>query len=75
MATSQDNPAFESELYKAFFDDATLSDLTIPLSARTVQEHRIVLCRKSQYFTKLLIGRFQVCSNRFGVISELIQLN
>lgn len=71
MATPQDNPAFESELYKAFFDDATLSDLTIQLSDRAVRVHRIVLCRKSKYFTKLLTGRFQVCSNPLGMISEL----
>lgn len=49
-----------SRLYKAYFDDPTLSDLTIQLSDRTVHVHRIVLCRGSEYFTKTLTGRFQV---------------
>lgn len=69
MANSQNNPAVEPDLYKAFFDDATLSDLTIQLSDKTVRVHRIVLCRKSEYFTKLLTGSFQVCSNRLDMIS------
>ena len=60
MAGSQANQDFDSNLYKAFFDDATLSDLTIQLSDRCVRVHRIVLCRQSEYFTKLLTGRFQV---------------
>ena len=71
MANPQDNPAFESELYKAFFDDATFSDLTIQLSHRTVRVHRIVLCRKSKYFTKLLTGQFQVCSDPLDMIRAL----
>lgn len=49
-----------SKLYKAYFDEPVLSDLTIRLSDRTVHTHRIVLCRGSKYFTKLLTGRFQV---------------
>ena len=70
MANSQIDPAVKSDLYKAFFDDATLSDLTIQLSDRTVRVHRIVLCRKSEYFTKLLTGRFQVCSDRLAIWTE-----
>jgi hypothetical protein len=62
MANSQNNSVVESNLYKAFFDDATLSDLTIQLSDRTVRVHRIVLCRKSEYFAMLLTGPFQVCA-------------
>jgi len=60
MANPRNNRAVESDLYEAFFDDATLSDLTIQLSDRTVRVHRIVLCRKSEYFTKLLTGSFKV---------------
>ncbi|GAB7324720.1 hypothetical protein MBLNU13_g08579t1 [Cladosporium sp. NU13] len=59
MANTKNNPAVESDLYKAFFDDATLSDLTIQLRDGTVRVHRIILCRKSEYFTKLLTGSFQ----------------
>jgi hypothetical protein len=55
-------PEANKELYKAYFDDATLSDLTIRLSDRVIQVHRIVLCRRSEYFAKLLTGRFKVCS-------------
>lgn len=51
-----------SRLYKAYFDDPTLSDLTIQLSDRTVHVHRIVLCRGSEYFAKMLTGHFQVCA-------------
>ena len=47
-------------LYKAYFNDSTLSDLTIKLSDRSVYAHRIVLCRGSEYFDKLLAGRFKV---------------
>jgi hypothetical protein len=62
MASSQIGQVHENNMYKAFFDDATLSDLTIHLSDRAVRVHRIVLCRQSEYFTKLLTGQFQVCS-------------
>jgi hypothetical protein len=48
------------ELYRSYFDDPTLSDLTIKFSDRTVHAHRITLCRASQYFTSLLTGSFQV---------------
>jgi hypothetical protein len=48
------------DLYKSYFDDPTLSDLTLKLSDRTVHVHRIVLCRASEYFTSLLAGKFQV---------------
>jgi hypothetical protein len=67
MASSKANTTFASNLYKAFFDDDTLSDLTIHLSDRAVRVHRIVLCRPSEYFMKLLTGRFQVlyCSIAF----------
>ena len=46
-------------LYKTYFNDPTLSDLTIKLSDRSVYVHRIVLCRDSEYFDKLLTGRFK----------------
>jgi hypothetical protein len=49
-----------SDIFKDYFDDPTLSDLTIRLSDRTVHVHRIVLCRKSEYFNSLLTGHFKV---------------
>jgi len=45
---------------KHYFNDPTLSDLTIRLSDRTVHVHRIVLCRRSAYFEKLILGGFKV---------------
>jgi hypothetical protein len=51
----------ERQLYKTYFDDPTLSDLTIKLGDRTVQVHRIVLCRVSEHFVLLLKDNLQVC--------------
>jgi hypothetical protein len=55
MAPSPDN-----NIYKAYFNDPTLSDLTIRLSDRNVHVHRIVLCRRFVYFEKLILGSFKV---------------
>jgi hypothetical protein len=52
--------ASPSDLYRSYFDDPALSNLTIKLSDRTVHAHRVILCRASEYFTLLLAGRFQV---------------
>jgi hypothetical protein len=46
-------------LWQDYFDDPTLSDLTIRLCDRVVHVHRIVLCRGSEYFAKLLTGSFK----------------
>lgn len=48
------------KLYKAFLNDRTLSDLMIHLGDISVYAHRIVLCRGSEYFSRMLTGRFQV---------------
>ena len=47
---------------KNYFDDPIFSDLTIRLSDRSINTHRIVLCRKSEYFRTLLTGHFKVGS-------------
>ena len=52
------------QLFKDHFDDPTFSDITLTLSDRSVKLHRVVLCRKSEYFTKLLTGGFQVHHSR-----------
>lgn len=52
------------DLYKDYFNDSTLSDLTIRLSDRTVYVHRIVLCRRSKYFNKLILNGFKVSKPR-----------
>ena len=49
-----------SKLYKAFLNDPMLSDVTIRLGDRSLYAHRIVLCRGSEYFARMLTGRFQV---------------
>jgi len=51
--------ALPRELWKDYFDNPTFSDLTIRLSDRVVRVHRIVLCRGSEYFEKLLTGNFK----------------
>lgn len=51
---------FTSKLYKAFINDRMLSDLTIRLDDRSVYAYRIVLCRGSEYFSRMLTGHFQV---------------
>ena len=48
-------------LWEDYFHSPTLSDLTIRLSDRDVHVHRIVLCRGSEYFQKLLTGSFSKC--------------
>jgi hypothetical protein len=53
-------PSPGSDLHKSYFDDPTLSDLTIRIVDRTVHVHRIVLCRRSIYFEKLILGEFKV---------------
>ena len=57
-------------MWKDYFDNTTLSDLTIRLDDRAVHVHRIVLCRGSEYFEKLLTSQFMVrkleaCITRF----------
>jgi hypothetical protein len=44
------------EIYKTYFNNPTLSDLTIVLSDQNVFVHRIVLCRRSKYFEKLVLN-------------------
>jgi hypothetical protein len=46
--------------HKHYFNDPILSDLTIRLRDRIVHVHRIVLCRRSAYFEKLILGGFRV---------------
>jgi hypothetical protein len=68
MPTTTDDPVPSNEqtqlpvtkLHKTFFDDPTLSDLTIRLSDRTVYVHRIILYRGSEYSIKQLAGPFLV---------------
>lgn len=60
LNTQQQNDTVAAPLDKTYFDDPSLSDLTIKLSDRSVHVHRIVLCRGSKYFEKLITGQFQV---------------
>ena len=48
-------------LYSTHFDELTFSDLTLKLSDGTIlHAHRVVLCRRSKYFDKLITGGFTV---------------
>lgn len=58
--SSPEREPLPSKIYKNYFDDPTLSDLTIRLSDRCVYVHRIVLCRNSEYFNKLILTGFKV---------------
>jgi hypothetical protein len=51
-------------LFKDHFDDPTFSDITLKLSDRSFNIGRVVLCRRSEYFTKLLTGGFWVHNAR-----------
>lgn len=51
-------------LWKDYFDNPAFSDLTIRLSDRVVHVHRIVLCRRSEYFETLLTKEFKVSRSR-----------
>lgn len=60
MTQQKKAAAPESKLYKAYFNDPTLSDLTIRLRDGTaVHAHRIVLCRGSAYFDSLITDRIK----------------
>jgi hypothetical protein len=48
---------------QSYFDNPIFSDLTLHLSDRTVHVHRVILCRKSDYFKTLLTGRFKVSAH------------
>jgi hypothetical protein len=53
-----DHPSY---LFRTYFNDPTSSDLTIKLGDDIVlHAHRIILCRRSVYFAKLLGGSFKV---------------
>jgi hypothetical protein len=48
-------------LYSTHFDDPAFSDLTLQLSdGKKIHVHRVVLCRRSEYFSKLIAGGFVV---------------
>lgn len=57
-------------LFKSYFDDPTMSDITIILSDRTVHAHRIVLCRGSEYFSNLLAESSQVRISTLVAIAQ-----
>ena len=57
----------DTTFHNHYFNDPTLSDLTIRLSDRTVHVHRIVLCRRSAYFEKLILGGFKVSTTGGGL--------
>lgn len=47
-------------VYNDYFNNKTLSDLTIRIGDRQVHVHRIVLSSHSAYFNKLLTSGFKV---------------
>ena len=55
---------YPGKIYKSFFNDSTLSDLTIRLSDRKVYVHRVVLCGCSKHFNKLILNGFKVSRSK-----------
>lgn len=47
-------------VYRNYFDNKTLSDLTLRIGDRSIHVHRIVLSSHSAYFEKLLTFGFRV---------------
>lgn len=45
---------------ESYFNNSALSDVSIILEDRTVPAHRVILCRGSDYFRKLLTRNFLV---------------
>jgi len=58
------------DIYKTYFNVPTLSDLTILLSDQKVYVHRIILCRCSKYFNKLVLNGFKVSSSIASLIGD-----
>lgn len=58
------------DIYKNYFNDPTLSDLTIRLGGRKLYVHRIVLCRRSRYFEKLILSGFKVSKSRATLLVD-----
>jgi hypothetical protein len=50
------------EVYKDYFDNQTLSDLTLRIGDRRIPVHRIVLSSHSAYFNRLFTSGFKVRS-------------
>lgn len=48
------------DVYKTYFNNSKFSDLTIRFSNKTIYVHKIILCRQSKYFEKLIDGPFLV---------------
>ena len=57
--------------YKDYFDNKTLSDLTLRIGDRRVYVHRIVLSSHSAYFNKLLTSGFKVRDSLAATLQSL----
>ncbi|KAM0721280.1 hypothetical protein Q7P37_003568 [Cladosporium fusiforme] len=52
------SPVVPGELYRSFFDDARLSDVSIKFGTSSVKAHKLVLARSSEYFFRMFCGSF-----------------
>lgn len=57
---------------KIYFNNPKLSDLSIILDDKVIPIHKLVLCRASDYFEKLITGNFKVCypSDEQGTLAK-----
>lgn len=54
-------PTPDFDISKSYFNDPEFSSRTIRFGDKTIYVHDIILCRRSEYFRKLILGPFKVC--------------
>ena len=63
------------DISKSYFNDSTLSNRTIRFGDKTIYIHDVILCRRSKYFRKLILGPFKVsCIHSSWAINDVSQI-
>ena len=53
-------PTPDFDVYKSYFNKPKFSSHTIRFGDKTIYVHDVILCRRSEYFEKLIDGLFKV---------------